>query len=560
VLFFQCFLIEKNSGNLEMKKENKKFKSFLKTYWIEIILLFITPIIVSFYGINKFPILKDLGFFSYIGQEFLRGYPIYSTVYINYSPLVAMFFAFSMSFFNFLPQYLSIRLFMLIVTSLMILIFYKVVLKIFNDKIISTLSALILISFTFFIELTLLGDSKTLALFFCFFTFVLFFRENYFLSGISASFCFLFYQPIGLFLLAPLIFIFLGDDKRRVKIEKFGKILLGFFIPLILLIIYFFFYGSVMDFINFHVLYAIKYEKTSIAARALWAPFNILGYYSSEFFFLLLGLIGFIYTVYKITKKQFLKIFCKNKYLTSFALPFFLLSLFVIKFFDDGSDIIVLLPAISVLAAFTLRKIQVRSTKIISNRTHTPKRKINKITILILILIVCSYGFFPALQPVYPENPIIRNRDKFVGKSSPIELILNVQREFGVLNSLLLFLFHRKGEQITIEHQLELAKIIQNNTNENEKILSLSSPEILFLSKRRNLNPYPLFVRDIYNICRDRGDIAKTSEEIKKYKPKFILANEKQFIEKLELTEFIEKNYEKMPFIYYTVYRLIQKG
>ena len=141
----------------------------------------------------------------------------------------------------------------------------------------------------------------------------------------------------------------------------------------------------------------------------------------------------------------------------------------------------------------------------------------------------------------------------YAGKT-PAELISSVQKEFGLLNSLLLFLFHRKGEQVTIEHQLKLAKIIQESTKENEKILSFSSPEILFLSNRRNLNPYPLLVRDTYNIAKDRGDLVKIREGIISYKPKFILANRKIYIEKLGLTEFIEKNYEKMPFLYYVVY------
>ena len=528
-----------------MKIKNRKFKKFFNKYWIEIILLFITSIIVSSYGINKLPILKDLGFFSYLGQEILRGYPVYSTVFEVKPPLIPYFFAFSMSFFNFLPQYLSIRLFMLIVISLMVVLFYRVILKIFNDKIISTLSVLILISFTFFMEISLLGDSKTLALFFSFLTFILLFRKRYLLSGISVSFGFLFYQIVGLFLLAPLIFIFLDHDKRSVKIKKVSKTLLGFFIPLILLVIYFFFYGSITNLINFSLIYPLKYELVN--KWGLSKVLNVLGYYCSEFFFLILGLIGFLYSLYKIMKNRSLGIFYKNKYLTSFALPFLLLLLFSVKYFEGGSHLIILLPAISVLAAFSLKKIHNRFTKIIPNKSAT----------ILLISIVCIYGFFPALQPVYPENPVIRDRNKF---TSPYELITYVQNKYGVLNSLLLFLFQRKGEQVTIEHQLELAKIIQNNTNEDEKILSLSAPEILFLSKRRNMNPYPLFEgAGFYELSIERGELSKIREEIINHKPKFILTYKENFIEKLELSEFVDKNYEEMslgaPFTgYYKVY------
>jgi hypothetical protein len=298
-----------------------------------------------------------------------------------------------------------------------------------------------------------------------------------------------------------------------------------------------------MDFLDFHIFYPIKYESK---APTIWLPLNILGYYCSEFFFLLLGLIGFLYVLYKIIKNHSLGIFRKNKYSVSFVLPFLLLTFFMVKDFDDGTDLVLFLPIISILAAISLKKIHVRLTKIISHKTAT----------IFLILIICVYGFFPALQSVYPENPIIRDRDEYVGKVSPLELISIIQKKFGIVNSFLLFLFHRKGEQITIGQQLELAKIIQNNTDEDENIISLGPPEILFLSNRRNLNPYPLFVRDIYKIASDRGDIDKTRGEIIEYKPKFILANGKYFIEKLELTEFVEKNYEKIPFIYYDVYKL----
>lgn len=532
-----------------MKRKEKKFKDFLKKYWIEICLLFITPIIVSLLGINEFPILQDLGFFSYIGQELLRGEPIYSTVFIK-PPLVGLFFAFSMGVFNFLPQYFAIRVFMLIVISLLVLLFYRVILKIFNDKMISVLSVLIFISFTFFVELSLLGDSKTLALFFCFLTFALLFRKYYLLSGMSACFCFFFWQPIGIFLVAPLIFSFLENNKRKVKIKNFIKTLLGFSIPLIFLIVYFSSYSSVTDIINFSLIYPLKYESSSITTWSLWAILNIFGYYCSEFFFLVLGFIGLLYFFYKIIKIRFWTVSHKNKYLTSFVLSFFLLSLALFKDFDDGSDLTVLLPAVSVLAAFVLKKIHGRFTGIVSKKTAT----------IFLILIVCIYGFFPILQPVYPENPVIRDRDKYIWKTSPLELISSVQKEHGILNSFLLFLFHRKGEQITIEHQLEVAKIIQDGTEENEKILCLSSPEILFLSERKNMNPYPLFERGFKQVSTERGEFDKMREDVMELKPKFILANDESFIKNLELTEFIEKNYEKLPLDHYGVYKYVPKN
>lgn len=538
--------------------KNKKLKIFLKKYWIEICLLIITPIIASSYGITEFPVLKDMGFFSYLGQEILRGYPVYSTAFELKPPLIPFFFAFSMSVFNFLPQYLSIRLFMLIVITIMILLFYEVLLKIFNDKLISVLSALILISFSFFVEMFLLGDSKGVAIFFGLLTFFLIYKRYYLLSGISASLCFLFYQITFLFLLSPLFFIFLERRKHCIEIKKYGKIFLGFFVPLILLVFYFFFYGSVRDLIDYSIIYPLKYEAE--INWNLWTVLNVLGYYCSEFFFLLIGSICFLYfsfkCTYKMIKNHSLGIIYKNKYLTVFILPFLLYMLFIPKFFEGGTHLIVLLPFISVLTAFILIKIRDYLTKIIPN----------KILTILLIAIVCVYGFLPALQPVYPENPILRERNNFSSSNSPFELISQIQKKYGVLNSLLLFLFHRPGEEITIKHQLELAGIIKNNTNENEKILSLSSPEILFLSQRRNMNKYPLFnTHEFQEIAEKKGELDGIKGEIIKYKPKFILTDKGNFLEKFGLNEFVNKNYKEMDLETplkndYKVYTTINRG
>lgn len=517
----------------------------LKEHWIEITLLLTIPVIASSYGINSFPILKDLGFYDYIGQELVRGQPVYSTVFFN-SPVVPAFYALAMNFFDFLPQYLSIRIFMLILISLLGLLFYKINLKIFNDKLISVLSVLILMSFTFFIELSLLGDSKALGLLFSLLTIFLLFKGFYFLSGMADILGFLFWPPFGIFLVAPLIFPFLEGNDCREKIKKYVRVLLGFSIPLILLAIF----VPITDLIKFTVVGPLKYNYAK--PPSLWLLLNVLGYYCSEFFFLLLGSIGLLYSFYKLMKKRSLDIFHKNKYLTSFVLSFFLLSLCFFIDFDDGSDFAVILPPISILAAIVLKKIYTRVTKTISN----------KIVTIVLISIVCIYGFFPAVQPVYPENPVIQDRDKF-GKNSTYELISYVQNKYGVLGSLLLFLFHRTGEQVAIEDQLMLAKMVENKTNENEKILSLGTPEILFLSRRRNMNPYPLFGGipsfkwKLFGVGID--EISKTiHDEVIEYKPKFILASDENFINVLELNEFVEKNYKKIPFAYYKVYERME--
>ena len=544
---------------MHLEKCNWKFKNFLKKYWIEIGLFLIALVVMSSYGIGELPILKDLGLFYYLGQEVLRGYPLYSTAYEVKPPVPFLTFALSMSVFGFLPQYLSTRVFMLIVTSVSVLMFYRIVLKISNNKTVSVLSALILISFTFFVELWLLGDSKAMALFFCFLMFLLLFKKSYTLSGLSASMSLLFWQPFALFLIAPLIFLMLEKNGRRKKIINIFKTLLGFSIPLVVLVGYFFFFGSVKELLDFSLFYPLKYESASLLAWRPWLIFNVLGYYCSEFFFLLFGAIGLLFVICKFlletVKKRSLSILLENKYLAAFAVSFLFFSFAVAKDFDDGSDLTVLLPIVSLLAAISLEKIKNRLVKIVSSKMGTPEAKASAAASAVLILLVCAYGFLPALQPVYPENPVITYKD--LNASSPSELVARIQNDLGFYNSIFLFLFRRPGEQLTINHQLELAKMIQNSTLEDEKILSLDSPEMLFLSNRRNLNPYPLFEgTGFYEIAVERGEIDKIRSDIVTYRPKFILYSDKKFIEKLGIGEFVEKNYEELNFIYYKIYKL----
>lgn len=504
----------------------------MRKYWIELCIFFGTILIVSSYGINQFPILKDLGFFSYIGQEVLRGQPLYSTIFIK-PPVVALFFAASMSIFSFLPMYLSIRVVMLFVLASLSVMFYRISLKMFNNKLYAVLSVIILISFTFFVELSLLGDSKTMALFFSFLSLTMLFGEHYITSGGFASIAFLFWQPFGVFLSAPLIFPFLQNDSNILKIRKLLRTCIGFLVPILVLMMFF----SSQDLINYSILYPLKYESSNVSKLSMWTVLNVLGYYSSEFFFLVLGLIGILY--FSCTK---------NKYIISFALPFLLLLLALTMDFDDGSDLTVILPVFAVSASLALSKIHSYVTKTTSVRMSS----------IFLILIVSTYGFLPAFQPVYPENPIIRDRHKFIRKVSPLELISNIQKEYGV-RSVFLFLFRRKGEQMTIQHQLELAKMIQDNTEPNEKILSLNAPEILFLSNRRNLNQYPLFEgAGFYEMAKDRGELKGIKDDILSYKPKFIIYTNKNFLEKLGIDEFVENNYEEMNFMEYNIYKVIE--
>jgi len=542
-------------------KIQSRFEEFLRGHWIETAIALTTLVVVSAYGITEFPIVKDMGFFSYIGQEILRGYTPYSTVYEVKPPALFYFYALAMSTFGFLPQYMSIRVFMLILIAASVVMLYRIVLKSTNDKLLAALSCLIYISFVYSMELALLGDSKAVAIFFSFLTILLAYRRNYVLSGICASLSCLFWQPFGMLIFAPISMLVLEGNLKPLKLGGFVKVAIGFSIPIAVLVLYFAWLGTLPDLVNFSLLYALKYESSTVFERLLWKIARLMATFSTEFFFMTAAAVGALYVVYRAlyetTKGRIVAAVSERKHLVAFVLPFVLLSSIFIKDFSGGSTFSVVLPVVSLLAAFVVETTGMKFKKILFTNMHLSDEFASKLAIALVVAAVCAYGFLPALQPVYPENPIISERDKFIGNPTPVGFLESISKEYGTVNFITMFLFRRPGEQVTIHHQLELAKLIQNSTSESDMLLSVYEPEILFLANRRNINKYPLYEGvGFYELSEERGELAGIVRDIIQYKPKFILYDDTRFLTKLGLDDFISSNYAQADFMAYHIYKL----
>lgn len=510
----------------------------IKKYKIEIALIVITLTVVSSYGINTFPILKDHGLYSYIGQELTRGYPPYSTAIDIKAPMTYFVDAFFMNLFFFLPQYLAIRVGMLILISVLVLLYYRTILRISGDKLLSVGSSLVLISFTFFMELGLLGGPKLLTVLFLFSSLFTLLRKNYILSGIFSSLAFLSWQPGSLVIFAPLVFIILGKTKFKEKLKKFGFVLTGFAIPAFIIGLYFHLASSLSDFIEFVILLPISFKST-VSSVNVWDLFNTLGYFCSEVLFLLLGVVGLGYAFYRLSGKKKKWIYEKRD-IIAFAAPFLALSIYLSRDFQTGDDLSLLLPAISVLAVLTLVKIitWVKDKIPFKNKYFLP---------LTLLLIITTYGFFPALQPVYPENPVIADAKDLKG-GEPSKFLSKLQEKYGTVGFVSTFMFHRKGEQITVQDQLRVAEYIKNRTDKGEKILSLGSPEIVFLSERRSLIKYPHLKSDVFILhLKKTSSIEDVRKKVINYRPKIMVMKFESSLGLLDLKDFVSENYKKIP-------------
>jgi len=539
-----------------------RFKELLRGHWIEVALALTAILVISAYGITEFPIVKDMGFFSYIGQEILRGYKPYSTVYEVKPPALFYFYAVAMSVFSFLPQYMSIRVFMLLVMALAIVLLYRIVLESTGDRLLSALSALIFLSFNYAMELAILGDSKYVGLLFSFLAILLSFRRKPLLAGACASVAFLFWQPFGVALFAPVAMLVMDGDLRPFKTGGFIKTAIGFAIPIAVLVAYFAYIGSLADLVDFSIVYALMYESQGIFYSGLWKLAMAAASFSSEFFFLVAGGVGALYVAWKFASETFKgrlwPTLQDNRRAVVFAVPFIMLALVFIKKFDGGSTFAVILPAISALAAMIFKKADERLTYALSSGLHLNVSTAAKVAAVAVLAVVCAYGFFPALQPVYPENPLFGGRKSFMNESTPFGFLEAVRKQYGLTNAVSMFLFGRPGEQTTVQQQLEVANMIRDGTLDNETVLSLGTPEILFLSGRRNMNPYPLFDEwpGFYDLSMQRGELPGIVSAIVAQKPKFILYTSPAFITKLGLDEFVKTNYVNADLMTYKIYEL----
>jgi hypothetical protein len=231
--------------------------------------------------------------------------------------------------------------------------------------------------------------------------------------------------------------------------------------------------------------------------------------------------------------------------------------------FQTGVDFIPLLPMVSLFAALPLREITKIISKNLSKRFQLTQNKSTNIARLIVLILICSYGFFPILQPVYPENPIIREGKKLTGRHvNIIELFFGIASElsekFGLGRLIYLSMFRRMGEQTTITEQQKVAKIVEDNTLEDDGILSLDVSEIVFLSKRRNINQDPSL---FYTFAKEPGGVENICENIIMERPKIIVAKSEGVIDILQIRDCMGDDYELMssPSPEYVLYRLVIK-
>lgn len=508
----------------------EKIKKKLTENKIELFIILLALFIFSV-NILEFPIHVEFALQGYIGQEIIRGRPIFSTAVFAYPPMVYFINAFWMKLFFFLPNYLAMRMGGVILGSITALLFYKVLKNFTKNDLIPIFSVLIFLSFTILIEYFLNTSVKTVLIFFIFLIFLSLFKKKYLFSGISTSLCFMTWQVGGLFLFGPISYYFLNKE----KIKNYVKFFIGFAIPLMLIVLYFLSYNLLDKFIDYVFLFALKF-KEEINWMRNTVFFYISGWVAfcnTELLFLLFGLItGLIFLfklIFKIFKNKTISKNAKNKELFSFVLPFFLLFLYTFIDFQAGEDVVPLIPMISLGSAFILSRIR------------------KKIQVVIVLLFIILYGYFPLFQPIYPPNPLLIDAKS----ANSLEDLIGITKKYTYTEIIYYSFFHRLGSEMTLQDQLKIAKYVDENMNETDTIFSLNGADIIFLTGKENIVKYFILSSNVFRIyAREEGIVEELKNNITKSFPKFIIAwnvgTAEKGIKFLGIEEFILKNYEKI--------------
>jgi len=502
----------------------KKIKKKLIKNKIELFIILLSFFIFSV-NILDFPFHPEFGLQGYIGQELIRGYPVFSTLVWTYPPVVYFINAFWMKLFFFLPNYLAMRLGGLIIGIFTVLLFYKVLTKVTTDKLTPIFSALILLSFTFFIEYSFSISVKTVLVFFVVLMFLSLFKKHYLFSGILISLSFMSWQGGLVFIFAPLSYYLLNKEKS----ENYVKFFTGFIIPLLLIVLYFFSSNLLDKFINYVFTFAWSFKEESNWSNSIFAYMKgWIAFSTTELVFLLFCPISSFLFLFKIIKDK--RIHIDNKELFSFILPYFLLFLYTFIDFQPGEDVIPLMPAISLSSAFLFSKMR------------------KKIPTIIVLSFLIVYGFFPMFQPIYPPNPLLTDAKRV----NNLNDLLVIMGNYTYPEIMYYSLFHRLGRDMNLQQQLDIAEYINDNMNDTDTIFSLGASELLFLIGKRNINKYTQLSGSPLRVyVREEGIREELKNNITESSPKFIVSwvrldNNEPALKFLGIKDFVETNYEML--------------
>lgn len=530
------------------------------------------------YGILKYPILYDHGIFLYGGEELLEGNIPYVHVFDVKAPISFFVPAGGLLIFSHilgLSPWLANMVTMLILGGGTIFFTYLLTYHLFKDRINALLAAVILLSFTSFGRSSLSGIPKLIMLFFAISCLYALVRKKWFTAGLLGSLSAFTWQPAAIFPIIVIIYSLANKQHRKLQLTR---ALLGVALPLIAIFMFFFFTGGLNEMIDQTFIFSILYKQS-----AHWGFQSAIGIiiheiiytHGTEILFFISGFLGFFILTYK-ERKNLINL---KTLIPLIFFSFVILALYSLIDFQNWPDMITVLPFIAIFASYFLIKLSKKIGHMIQQKAKLPSKKTTVAYSTIIILILSSfYGICPILgesEPVLENITIILTEkgdiDQFnqmMNNSDMIGMGSVLMEDVGLVELIKMLFFTKKTPDHTLEEQLEVVDYIKNNSNSNDSLLFATTPEILFLSDRKNFAGRYHLLGSSISYMKKLGELTDFRERVIKEKPPLIIGqnlywnttysnlNPDGFIA-LDLYGFIDEEYEiAMQTNYYIIFKV----
>ena len=517
------------------------------------------------YGVFDFPLTNDMGIYLSGGKELLEGNVPYVAIFDVKPPMTFFVSAISLSFFTNLlglSPIFAIRIVMLLFGGGTVFFTYLLIYRLTNDRIHAIFSSIILLSFTGLGWTALSGRPKMLMVFFTIVCLYALVRKKWFIAGILGSLSALTWQPGAI--LPIVVILYALTDKQQRKIQ-FLRSALGVAIPIVAVVLFFFIMGGLQELINQTVLFTVTFKETihwgfNTATNLL--IYSIFYHYGTEFLFFNAAFFGFIFFTYK-----WRKTLINFKHPLPFVyLAFVPLAIYSLYDFQGLFDLVPLLPFVSFFAAYFLLRLAKKIANFIQRRTKRSSHKIKTGVIASIIILSSLYGIVPILREPQPVLKNIVDEISAKGRGDQInQTIYNeglipaiplIIEDVGIVRLITLLFFTTKSPGITSDEQMNMAAQANANSNPNERLLFIATPEILCLTHAKNFNRYVLYPADVLYM-KNTGELTSFQKKVIAEQPSLIIVFKKEHIgdistnisdfyipQELGLAEFIDDEYE----------------
>lgn len=258
-------------------------------------LIFVTAAIVfGLYGFDGV-LSRDEAYFVYSGQRMAEGVPLYVSIFLNHTPLGPMLAGLGVVLSRALgwDDVYTVRGIFFVISCLTAVGIYFLGAHLFQSPRSGFLSALVFIGFSPFAEVAGSGpQSKTAMVLFAVLSLLLTSQRRWFWAGLFGSLSFLVWQPTAIF---PMVTLLLAAAMpREERLLAVLRTIAGIGLPLLLVVVYFQYYGALYEFVEGAILFNVLYldrGEVSLLSHLLRPVKLVLNRYSLMFVPILIGFI-----------------------------------------------------------------------------------------------------------------------------------------------------------------------------------------------------------------------------------------------------------------------------